>query len=281
MAHLPRVGKPIQEWNQQDLLAYNIHVHPQHQSVFFNGLRCSGGVLPSLPPNSPLHPFLTTQTINWNAVPPISRPTSTLLSLLYSPIRFSSELDGKVDNFVAYLIASMGPPYVSVESMIGPVPSLTFENCGKTYETYADLCAHSDCLVSDMVHLLITLERFVGLNIPSQDDDVDPKSNFDLQYWIKKPVKSWPRDDAEAKLIAAAIATYNFNNYEVPKRYHELDADDKQKVDPLFVVHDPSFLAGMTWEGTRPSFYKLSIGSELVNAVRVGTYPRVPTMVYK
>jgi hypothetical protein len=39
--------------------------------------------------------------------------------------------------------------------------------------------------------------------------------------------------DVEAKLIA----TYNFNNYEVPKRYHELDADDEQE-DPCFVVHD-------------------------------------------
>jgi hypothetical protein len=175
----------------------------------------------------------------------------------------------------------MGPPYAPIHSIIGPGPSLTFQNCGKVYETYADLCAYSDYLVSDMVHLLITLERFVGLNITPQDDEVDPKSNFDLQYWIKRPVESWPRDDAEAKLIAAAIATYNFNNYEVPKRYHELDADDKQEVDPFFVVHDPSFLAGMTWEGTRPSFYKLSIGSDLVKAVRVGTYPRVPTRVYK
>ncbi|KIM83950.1 hypothetical protein PILCRDRAFT_87885 [Piloderma croceum F 1598] len=139
----------------------------------------------------------------------------------------------------------MGPPYASIHVIIGPGPSLTFQNCGKTYKTYADLCAYSDYLVSDM------------------------------------PVESWPRDDAEAKLIAAAIATYNFNNYEVPKRYHELDADDKQEVDPFFVVHDPSFLAGMTWEGTRPSFYKLSIGSDLVKAVRVGTYPRVPTRVYK
>jgi hypothetical protein len=47
------------------------------------------------------------------------------------------------------------------------------------------------------------------------------------------------------------------------------------------VVHDPMFLAGMVWKGTRPSFYKLSIGSDLVEAVRAGKYPPVPTRVYK
>src|ERR1700691_2058524 len=60
MAYLHRVSKPVQDWNQEDLLAYNIHVHPQPQSVFFNGLRCSGGALPSISPTSPLNPFLTT-----------------------------------------------------------------------------------------------------------------------------------------------------------------------------------------------------------------------------
>ena len=122
------------------------------------------------------------QTLNWNTACSTSCPTSTLLCLLYDPVRFSNELDGKVDNFVAYLIASIGPPYASIHSIIDPEPSLTFQNCGKTYKTYADLCTYSDYLVSDMVHLLITLEHFVGLNIPSQDDRVDHKSNFDLQY---------------------------------------------------------------------------------------------------
>jgi hypothetical protein len=176
----------------------------------------------------------------------------------------------------------MGPPYSSSDVIrVNPSPTLAFQNCGKMYSTYADLCTYSNYLVSDTINLLITFERFVGLNVPSEDDEVDPNSNFDLQYWIQKPVESWPRDDAEAKLIATSIATYNFNNYEVPKRYHELDADDIGGADPYFMVHDPMFLAGMVWKGTRPSFYKLSIGSDLVNAIRVGKYPHVPTMVYR
>ena len=94
-------------------------------------------------------------------------------------------------------------------------------------------------------------------------------------------MESWPRDDAEAKLIVAAIMTYNFNNYKVLKRYHELNVDDKWEMDPVFMVHDPSFLVGMSWEENCPSFYVLSVGSDLVKAVRVGTYPCIPTRVCK
>jgi hypothetical protein len=83
-------------------------------------------------------------------------------------------------------------------------------------------------------------------------------------------------------LIANAIATYNFNNYEVPKLYHNRDKEyNKLYPDPCFMVHDPIFLAGMAWKGTHPSFYKISIGSDLVKAVQAGKYPRTPTRVYR
>ena len=284
MAHLPRVGKRSEEWTQQDLRAYNIHVLPQSQSVFFNGLRRSGGVLPSLPPTSPLHSFLTTRTPVKTQNPNISTLTSTLLGILYSPVEFGDDLDVIPDNFLMWFIGGMGPPYSLAHMSLDSSPRLTLQNCGKTYPTYADFCTYSDGLVSDMINLLITLERFVGRNLllyDSEGDGVDNKFDFDLQYWIQKPVACWPRDDAEAKLIAASIAAYNFNNYEVPKLYDELEPDDKPEVDPCFVVHDPMFLPGIVWKGTRPSFYKLSIGSSLVEAVRDGKYPHVPTRVYK
>jgi hypothetical protein len=175
----------------------------------------------------------------------------------------------------------MGPPYApSHVLMVNPSTRLTFQNCGKTYPTYADLCTYSDYLVSDMMNLLITLERFVGLDVhyDSEEDAVDTKYKFDLQDWIQKPLACWPRDDAEAKLIATAIASYDFNNYEVPKRYLE-DAGERGVEDPCFVVQDPMFMAGMVWKGTCPSFYKLSIGSDLVKAVQAGKYPHVPTRV--
>ncbi|KIM90386.1 hypothetical protein PILCRDRAFT_1697 [Piloderma croceum F 1598] len=170
----------------------------------------------------------------------------------------------------------MGSPY-SCGGPIGISPTLTLYNCGKKYPTYSDLCVYSDYLVSNMISLPITLERFVGLNVPFEDD---AESKLDIEDWIRRPLESWPRDDAEAKLIALAIATYNFNNYEVPKRYHEKHKG-QPRVGPDFMVHDPMFLAGMVWQGTRPSFYKLSIGSDLVKAVRAGKYPHTPTRVYR
>jgi hypothetical protein len=97
----------------------------------------------------------------------------------------------------------------------------------------------------------------------------------------KRPCDKWPRDDAEAKLIANAIAAYDFNNYEAPELYHYLDEENKEDVDPCFMVHDPISLAGMTWKGTCPSFYKISIGSDLVKAVQAEKYPTAPTRIYR
>lgn len=64
---------------------------------------------------------------------------------------------------------------------------------------------------------LATLECFVGLNLPFEKD-TESKSDTG-------PVERWPRNDAEAKLIAAAIATYDFNNYEIPKLYQEEEVE--------------------------------------------------------
>jgi len=69
MVYLPRVGKPVQDWTQQDLLTYNIHICSQPQSMFFNGLSCSGGTLQSLQSASPLYPLLTTPAETPNRTP--------------------------------------------------------------------------------------------------------------------------------------------------------------------------------------------------------------------
>ena len=276
MAYLPRVGKPARDWTQKDLLAYNIHVHSQPQSIFFNGLSCSGGALPSLPSTSPLYPFLTTPLET--SIKNIAQPISSLLSFWKRIVNADIELDGRLYNFVARVLENMGAPYSSGVGIYAS-PILTLNACGTKYETCTDLCVHPNCLVSQTISLLITHECFVGLNIPRWEEGAESK--FDLEQWRKRPVDTWPRDDAEAKLIANAIATYNFNNYEVPKLYDELDDEDKEYVDPYFMVHDPIFLAGMAWKGTRPSFYKISIGNDLVKAVQAGRYPSAPTRVYR
>src|SRR5882762_1322839 len=276
MADLPRVGKPAQDWTQQDLLAYNIHVHSQSQSIFFNGLSCSGGVLPSLPSTSPLYPFLTTP-----ARTPIKNPTylsSILLSFWNRSGGSDIELDGLVYNFVRFILENMDAPYVTSSIGIYPSPTLTLNVCGTKHEYYADLCLHPNYIVSQIISLLVTFEFFVSLNYPRWEKY---ESKFDLEQMRKMPLDMWRRDDVEAKLIANAIAAYDFNNYEAPKLYHDLDEENKEYVDPYFMVRDPISLAGMTWKGTCPSFYKISIGSDLVKAVQAGKYPRAPTRIYR
>jgi hypothetical protein len=250
------------EFCQQDLLAYNIHVHSQPQSIFFNGLSCSGGALPSLPSTSLLYPFLTTPERT-----PIKNPThlsSSLLSFWNRSVGSDIELDGLVYNFVGDILENMGAPYATTTIGIYPSPTLTLNVCGTKHEYYADLCLYPNHLVSQIISLLVTFEFFVGLNYPRWEKD---ESKFNLEQMRKRPRDKWPRDDAEAKLIANAITAYDFNNYEAPKLYHDLDEENKEDVDPCFMVHDPISLAGMTWKGTCPSFYKISIGSDLVKAV--------------
>jgi len=94
-------------------------------------------------------------------------------------------------------------------------------------------------------------------------------------------VDIWPRDDAEAKLVATAIATYNYNNHIAPKKYKPLPWDNPDEISSFFKVRDPLFIPGMAWKDTCPSFYKMSIGSDFVNAVNKGRYPHTPTSVYR
>jgi hypothetical protein len=276
MAYLPRVSKPAQDWTQHDLLAYNIHIHSQAQSIFFNGLSCSGGALPSLQPASPLYPFLTTpaETPKQNT----TQLTFALFSFWRHIVNANIELDSQLHNFLQRLLENMGPPYSSANG-IYPSPTLTLHTCGSIYQCCSELCVHSNPLITRTISLLITRERFVGLNYPCWEKD--EQSKFDYETWRRRPVDTWPVDDAEAKLIANAIATYNFNNYEVPKLYHNRDEEYKPYPDPCFMVHDPIFLAGMAWKGTHPSFYKISIGSDLVKAVQAGKYPCTPTRIYR
>jgi hypothetical protein len=107
------------------------------------------------------------------------------------------------------------------------------------------------------------------------------ESEFNPEQWRKRHIDSWPRDNAKAKLIPNAIATYNFNNYKAPKLYHKLDNECKVDVVPYFTVHNPMFLAGMTWKCACSLFYKISTGSDLVKAVQAGKYPSAPTRVYR
>jgi len=209
---------------------------------------------------------------------PIKNPTylsSILLSFWNRSVGSDIELDGQVYNFVRFILENMGAPYVTTSIGIYSSPNLTLNVCGTKHECYADLCLHPNYIVSQIISLLVTFEFFVALNYPRWEKY---ESKFDLEQMRKRPLDTWLRDDAEAKLIANA---YDFNNYKAPKLYHDLDEEKKEDVDPYFMVRDPISLAGMTWKGTCPSFYKISIGSDLVKAVQAGKYPRAPTRIYR
>jgi hypothetical protein len=177
----------------------------------------------------------------------IKNPTylsSILLSFWNRSVGSDIELDGQVYNFIRFILENMGEPYVTTGIGIYPSQILTLNVCGTKHEYYADLCLYPNYIVSHIISLLITFELFAALNYPRWDKY---ESKFDLKQMRKRPLDTWPRDDAEAKLIANAIAAYDFNNYEAPKLYHDLDEEDKEDVDPYFMVRDPISLAGMTW----------------------------------
>ena len=120
-----------------------------------------------------------------------------------------------------------------------------------------------------MIGLLITCEHFISLKFPGWEKD-EP-SKFDFKLWRRRPLNTWPMDNAEAKSIANTIATYNFNNYQVPKLYHNLDEEYNLYPDQCFMVHDPIFLAGMAWKGTYHSI-KYPLGM-ILSKLSSGEYP--------
>jgi hypothetical protein len=73
--------------------------------------------------------------------------------------------------------------------------------------------------------------------------------------------------DPEPQLIAEAIAAFAANN-RLRERTLRL---------PL---HQSKVIPGITLKGTVPTFYKIPVTTNLVNAVRWGVYPEQETVVY-
>jgi hypothetical protein len=163
----------------------------------------------------------------------------------------------------------MGSPYSNPGYTNWRSPRLTLQVRGKKYPlVYADISG-SPNTETDMITFLATFERFIGVDTLPLGEDKD--GSFDDLYWKDKPVDTWPRDDAEAKLVATAIAAYN---YIAPKKYKPLPWDNREEISSFFRVRDPLFIPGMAWKGTCPSFYKILIGRDLVKAANKGRYPR-------
>jgi hypothetical protein len=170
-------------------------------------------------------------------------------------------LDGDLEGFIHDLLENMGPPYSQPGYTNWRSPCLALKVRGKKYPlTYADISGSPNTETEMITFLkLATFERFVGLHTAPLGEDQE--GSFDIQYWHDKPADAWLRDDAEAKLVATAITTYNFNNYIAPKKYKPLPWDDPNEISSFFKVRKPLFIPGMAWKGTCPSFYKMTISN--------------------
>jgi len=73
--------------------------------------------------------------------------------------------------------------------------------------------------------------------------------------------------DAEAQVVAEAIAAFQFNNRK--RKEHDLDALDVMTIPCI------------TMSGTRPTFYLVPVSSDLSNAVITGQYPATKTQVLR
>ena len=269
MANLPRTCKPAHDWSYQDLLSYNIHVQPLSFSQFFNELTINN--LPTLPSTLPLQPFLTTpipkKVTPW-FLEHITGLTHQLFSIWGCLQPLNMGIDADLETFILNLLQNMGPPYSDPGYTNWQSPRLTFQVQGKKYPlTYADISGSPNTEM-DMITFLGTLERFVGMDTLPLGADND--GSFDDLYWEDKHVNTWPRDDAEVKLVVTSIAAYNYNNYIAPKKYKPFPWDNPEEISSFFRVQDPLFIPGMAWKGTHPSFYKILIGRNLVKAVNKG-----------
>jgi hypothetical protein len=90
--------------------------------------------------------------------------------------------------------------------------------------------------------------------------------SFVLLVLVEDKTLSNPTD-AEAQVVAEAIATFQFNNGK--RREHDLD--------PL----DAMTIQCITMNGTRPTFYLVPVTKELSNAVITGQYPTTQTRVLR
>ena len=73
--------------------------------------------------------------------------------------------------------------------------------------------------------------------------------------------------DPEPRLIAEAIAAFQFNNSRLKRLGRQ----------PLTQKTIP----GITMVGSTPTFYKVTVTQDLIDAIQVGEYPGTPTTVHK
>lgn len=160
--------------------------------------------------------------------------TRQLLHYLELAMDPKSGHETAVVNFAAELLKSL--KYDDEDSIVFTQRTIPFLTCGKNSVAQIDVCVIDE---DGMIMLLLQEDkRLTNMN------------------------------DPEAQVIAAAIATYAFNNR---KRERDLNLPG----------HKAIILPCLTMTGSTPVFYQILISGSLLKAVQTGTYPETETRVHR
>jgi hypothetical protein len=91
--------------------------------------------------------------------------------------------------------------------------------------------------------------------------------NFGNLLLVQENKRHMESKNSEPQLIAAAIAAFQSNNSHLKRLERQPLA---QKTIP-----------GITMVGSTPTFYKITVTQDLIDAIQVGEYPGTPTTVHK
>lgn len=150
------------------------------------------------------------------------------LAMSRSPLEESA-----VDDFVVRLFDMLG--YTSRSIVVRTRKDIELVICGKSMHAKTDVC-----LMMNHSEIILLVQE-------------------DKQHLED-------RGDAEAQLIAEAIAAFQSNN--------------KKRILAGLLPLKHCLIPGIVMIGTAPIFYKIWVTKELSDAVIYGTFPKTPTVVY-
>jgi hypothetical protein len=97
--------------------------------------------------------------------------------------------------------------------------------------------------------------------------DVCILDDFQILLLVQEDKRHLEATDPEPQLIAEAIAAFSANNQTRKQALGMAPLTSK-------------VMAGITMTGTSPTFYKINVTQELVDAISAGGYPQTATIVY-
>jgi hypothetical protein len=151
----------------------------------------------------------------------------------YASLGISKKWESAVSDFTAHLCSMCG--YDEPDRVIRHRTNIPFFICGAPVYAETDVCV------------------------------IDPNTDIILLVHQDKGVPERPVD-AEAQLVAEAIAAYQDNN---------------DRLNGMGRTFDRPTIPGIVMVGTMPTFYKIDVTPALVEAVETAKYPAQTTIVHK